>query len=36
MISGVGARKLKRYGDDVLAILSGAGPSGTPEGASVS
>jgi DNA helicase-2/ATP-dependent DNA helicase PcrA len=25
-ISGVGARKLERYGDDVLAILSGSDP----------
>ena len=24
MISGVGARKVERYGEDVLAILSGA------------
>src|ERR1035437_3870130 len=26
MISGVGARKIERYGDDVLAILGGADP----------
>jgi DNA helicase-2/ATP-dependent DNA helicase PcrA len=34
MISGVGARKLERYGEDVLAILSGAG-RGRTESASV-
>jgi len=34
MISGVGARKLERYGDDILAILSGAG-QGKTESASV-
>ena len=33
MISGVGSRKLERYGDDVLAILGGADPRGTAEGA---
>jgi DNA helicase-2/ATP-dependent DNA helicase PcrA len=31
MISGVVARKLERYGDDVLAILSRADPGGTAE-----
>ena len=31
MISGVGARKVERYGDDVLAILSGAGAAETAE-----
>jgi len=30
-ISGVGARKLDRYGDDVLAILGGADPGKTAE-----
>ena len=30
-ISGVGARKLERYADDVLAILAGADPSETAE-----
>jgi DNA helicase-2/ATP-dependent DNA helicase PcrA len=35
MISGVGTRKLERYGDDVLAILSGADPPGTAEGATL-
>ena len=30
-ISGVGARKLERYADDVLAILGGADPSETAE-----
>jgi len=30
-ISGVGARKLERYGDDVLAILGGADPLETAE-----
>ncbi|MEO6144624.1 MAG: ATP-dependent DNA helicase UvrD2, partial [Dermatophilaceae bacterium] len=30
-ISGVGARKLDRYGDDVLAILGGADPGETAE-----
>ena len=29
MISGVGARKIERYGDDVLAILGGADPAGS-------
>jgi hypothetical protein len=35
MISGVGARKLERYGDDVLAILRRADPAATAEGAPV-
>ena len=30
-ISGVGARKLERYGGDVLAILGGADPVATAE-----
>jgi DNA helicase-2/ATP-dependent DNA helicase PcrA len=30
-ISGVGARKLERYGKDVLAILGGADPVETAE-----
>ena len=29
MISGVGERKIERYGDDVLAILGGADPAGS-------
>jgi len=35
MISGVGARKLERYGDDVLAILSGANHLETAESAAL-
>jgi DNA helicase-2/ATP-dependent DNA helicase PcrA len=35
MISGVGSRKLERYGDDVLAILGGTDPRGTAEGATL-
>ena len=31
MVSGVGARKVERYGSDVLAILSGADPVQTAE-----
>jgi DNA helicase-2/ATP-dependent DNA helicase PcrA len=35
MISGVGARKLERYGDDVLAILSGTNHLETAESAAL-
>jgi DNA helicase-2/ATP-dependent DNA helicase PcrA len=34
MISGVGARKLERYGDDVLAILAGEETRETAESTS--